>query len=72
MGMNQDEVLRHWACARISADGSTTDDEDLKSVIVDKLLGCKGVKYATIAKHAQVCTAGFSLLDLRWSRHMGG
>lgn len=54
MGMNQDEVLRHWACARIFADGSTTDDEDLKSIIVDKLVGCKGVKYATIAEHAQV------------------
>eukprot|EP00210_Caulerpa_lentillifera_P001840 g1769.t1 len=53
MELSQDDVLRHWACARISADGSLTDDEDLKNIIVDKLTGCKGVKYATIATHAQ-------------------
>ena len=72
MGLNQDEVLRHWACARISADGSATDDEELKSVIVDKLHGCKGVKYATIAKHAQVSPSQ-SLLHslLRTDRNKG-
>lgn len=53
MELSQDEVLRHWACARISADHSLTEDEDLKNIIVDKLTGCKGVKYATIATHAQ-------------------
>ncbi|GMH32446.1 hypothetical protein BSKO_00280 [Bryopsis sp. KO-2023] len=53
VGMSQDTVLRHWACARISADESTTDDVALKDIIADKLSGCDGIRYATIAQHAQ-------------------
>lgn len=54
LGMSQDTVLRHWACARISADESTTDDAALIDIIAKKLSGCDGIRYATIAQHAQV------------------
>jgi hypothetical protein len=42
----------HWACAKISA-ASDTPDEQLRDTIVARLKGHPGVRFATVAAHAQ-------------------
>ena len=46
------QVLVHWACAKISA-ASDTPDEQLRDTIVARLKGHPGVRFATVAAHAQ-------------------
>ncbi|CAD7696035.1 unnamed protein product [Ostreobium quekettii] len=53
LDMDQGTVLHHWAKARISADESTTSNEELKNILAGKLKACPFVHYATIAEHAQ-------------------
>lgn len=52
MGLREEPVLTHWACARITA-SSQTGDADLASAILQKLERCPDIHYASIASHAQ-------------------
>lgn len=51
LGLNQELVIMHWACAKITS-SIATNDESLLEVLLDKLNMCKGISYAAIAAHA--------------------
>jgi len=52
-GAGRDEVLVHWAAAKISANPSTPDAA-LKEAIAAKMSKLERPKYAALAAHAQV------------------
>ncbi|KAK9150902.1 hypothetical protein Syun_009211 [Stephania yunnanensis] len=54
VGMNQEVVVMHWACAKISASLAIHDEALLESLL-DKLKLCKGISYAAVAAHADSC-----------------
>ncbi|CAL1353294.1 unnamed protein product [Linum trigynum] len=51
LGMNQEVVIMHWACAKITA-SSAFPDAALLEILLDKLRLCKGISYAAVAAHA--------------------
>lgn len=51
LNLNPEVVIMHWASAKISA-SSTTHDNDLLEILLDKLKLCKSISYAAIAAHA--------------------
>lgn len=51
LGMNQEVVIMHWACTKITASLSIPDAA-LLEVLLDKLRLCKGISYAAVASHA--------------------
>ncbi|GAA0157485.1 membrane traffic protein [Lithospermum erythrorhizon] len=51
LGMNQEVVIMHWACTKIS-ESSATSDGNLLDILLDKLKLCKGISYAAVAAHA--------------------
>lgn len=52
IGMNQEVVIMHWACAKITA-SLTIPDAQLLEILHDKLKLCKGISYAAVAGHAE-------------------
>jgi hypothetical protein len=46
------QVLVHWACAKINASSDIPDDR-VRDELTAKLAGCPGIRYASIASHAQ-------------------
>ncbi|KAK9132536.1 hypothetical protein Scep_012064 [Stephania cephalantha] len=54
VGLNQEVVVMHWACAKISASLAIHDEALLESLL-DKLKLCKGISYAAVAAHADSC-----------------
>ncbi|KAJ8753400.1 hypothetical protein K2173_019799 [Erythroxylum novogranatense] len=50
-GMNQEVVIMHWACAKITA-SLAIPDATLLEILLDKLRLCKGISYAAVAAHA--------------------
>lgn len=51
LGMNQEMVIMHWACSKISA-SLVISDATLLEILLDKLKLCKGISYAAVAAHA--------------------
>ncbi|KAE8037229.1 hypothetical protein FH972_009838 [Carpinus fangiana] len=51
LGMNQEVVIMHWACSKITA-SSAIPDATLLEILLDKLKLCKGISYAAVAAHA--------------------
>ncbi|RYR35519.1 hypothetical protein Ahy_A10g050670 isoform B [Arachis hypogaea] len=51
LGMNQEVVIMHWACSKITASLSIPD-ATLLDILLDKLKLCKGISYAAVAAHA--------------------
>eukprot|EP00258_Populus_trichocarpa_P035766 XP_024451785.1 protein VACUOLELESS1 isoform X2 [Populus trichocarpa] len=51
VGLNQEEVVMHWACAKITA-SLAIPDAALLEILLDKLKLCKGMSYAAVAAHA--------------------
>ncbi|GMN54967.1 hypothetical protein TIFTF001_024090 [Ficus carica] len=51
LGMNQEVVIMHWACSKITA-SLAIPDAILLETILDKLRLCKGISYAAVAAHA--------------------
>ncbi|KAK4398216.1 protein VACUOLELESS1 [Sesamum angolense] len=51
LGMNQEVVLMHWTCTKISA-SAAIPDASLLDILLDKLKLCKGISYAAVAAHA--------------------
>ncbi|KAG5520419.1 hypothetical protein RHGRI_033113 [Rhododendron griersonianum] len=51
LGMNQEVVIMHWACAKITA-SLAIPDASLLEILLDKLRICKGISYAAVAAHA--------------------
>lgn len=51
VGMNQEVVIMHWACSKITASLAIPDDS-LLEILLDKLKLCKGISYAAVAAHA--------------------
>ncbi|BBG99776.1 vacuoleless1 [Prunus dulcis] len=51
LGMNQEMVIMHWACSKISA-SLAISDATLLEILLDKLKLCKGISYAAVAAHA--------------------
>ncbi|KAI4381195.1 hypothetical protein MLD38_007293 [Melastoma candidum] len=51
LGMNQDVVIMHWACSKITA-SLAIPDTALLEMLLDKLKLCKGISYAAVAAHA--------------------
>ncbi|OMO95888.1 hypothetical protein CCACVL1_05201 [Corchorus capsularis] len=51
VGMNQEVVIMHWACSKITASLAITDDT-LLEILLDKLKLCRGISYAAVAAHA--------------------
>nr|AFK37940.1 unknown [Lotus japonicus] len=49
--MNQEVVIMHWACAKITA-SLAIPDATLLDILLDKLKLCKGISYAAVAAHA--------------------
>ncbi|KAK9153282.1 hypothetical protein Sjap_000762 [Stephania japonica] len=54
VGLNQEVVVMHWACTKISASLAIHDEALLESLL-DKLKLCKGISYAAVAAHADSC-----------------
>uniref|UniRef100_A0A061RIB2 Protein VACUOLELESS1 n=1 Tax=Tetraselmis sp. GSL018 TaxID=582737 RepID=A0A061RIB2_9CHLO len=52
VGLPEEPVLTHWACARIAA-ASQVPDVDLAKQLLEKLRPCPDIRYAAIAAHAQ-------------------
>ncbi|XP_010271337.1 PREDICTED: protein VACUOLELESS1 [Nelumbo nucifera] len=50
-GLNQEVVIMHWACAKITA-SLAIHDAALLEILLDKLKLCKGISYAAVAAHA--------------------
>uniref|UniRef100_A0A6N2NGT4 Vps16 C-terminal domain-containing protein n=1 Tax=Salix viminalis TaxID=40686 RepID=A0A6N2NGT4_SALVM len=50
-GMNQEVVIMHWACTKITA-SLAIPDAALLEIILDKLKLCKVISYAAVAAHA--------------------
>mmetsp|Transcript_12464 Transcript_12464/g.35002 ORF Transcript_12464/g.35002 Transcript_12464/m.35002 type:complete len:872 (-) Transcript_12464:151-2766(-) len=53
MGLPEEPVLTHWACAKIAAANQRTDAE-LADQLLEKLRQCPHIRFAAIAAHAQV------------------
>jgi hypothetical protein len=53
-GNGQQEVLLHWAAAKISASPAVPDFA-LKEALAAKMSKLERPKYARLAEHAQVC-----------------
>lgn len=51
LGMNQEVVIMHWACNKITS-SLAIPDADLLQILLDKLKLCKGISYAAVAAHA--------------------
>ncbi|OAY57326.1 protein VACUOLELESS1 isoform X1 [Manihot esculenta] len=51
LGMNQEVVIMHWACSKITA-SLAIPDAALLEILLDKLKICKGISYAAVAAHA--------------------
>lgn len=51
LGMNQEVVIMHWACSKITA-SLAIPDTALLEMLLDKLQLCKGISYAAVAAHA--------------------
>ncbi|XP_062105731.1 protein VACUOLELESS1 [Humulus lupulus] len=51
LGMNQEVVIMHWACSKITA-SLAIPDATLLEILLDKLRLCKGISYAAVAAHA--------------------
>lgn len=51
LGMNQEVVIMHWACSKLTA-SSAIPDASLLEILLDKLKLCKGISYAAVAAHA--------------------
>ncbi|KAL7087130.1 hypothetical protein ACP275_13G047200 [Erythranthe tilingii] len=51
LAMNQEVVLMHWTCTKISS-SSAIPDATLLEILLDKLKICKGISYAAVASHA--------------------
>ncbi|XP_057461359.1 protein VACUOLELESS1 [Actinidia eriantha] len=51
LGMSQEVVIMHWACAKIAASLAIPDDA-LLEILLEKLRICKGISYAAVAAHA--------------------
>ncbi|KAK4278953.1 hypothetical protein QN277_016723 [Acacia crassicarpa] len=51
LGMNQEVVIMHWACSKITA-SLNIPDATLLELLLDKLKMCKGISYAAVAAHA--------------------
>lgn len=51
LGMNQEMVIMHWACSKITA-SLAISDATLLEILLDKLKLCKGISYAAVAAHA--------------------
>ncbi|XP_059629226.1 protein VACUOLELESS1 [Cornus florida] len=51
LGMNQEVVIMHWACSKITA-SLAIPDTSLLEILLDKLKLCKGISYAAVAAHA--------------------
>ncbi|KAK6912435.1 Vps16, C-terminal [Dillenia turbinata] len=51
LGMNQEVVIMHWACSKITA-SLAIPDATLLEILLDKLRICKGLSYAAVAAHA--------------------
>ncbi|XP_031257180.1 protein VACUOLELESS1 [Pistacia vera] len=49
--MNQEVVIMHWACSKITA-SLAIPDVTLLEILLDKLKLCKGISYAAVAAHA--------------------
>jgi hypothetical protein len=53
LGVGQDQVLLHWACAKVTASSNTPDDQ-LKEAVSSKLSKATRPRFAAVAAHAQV------------------
>ncbi|CAN1255446.1 Protein VACUOLELESS1 [Linum perenne] len=51
LGTNQEVVIMHWACSKITA-SLAIPDAALLEILLDKLRLCKGISYAAVAAHA--------------------
>ncbi|CAN6453034.1 unnamed protein product [Victoria cruziana] len=51
LGLSQEVVIMHWACAKITA-SLATPDASLLEMLLDKMSLCKGISYAAVAAHA--------------------
>ncbi|KAK9286019.1 hypothetical protein L1049_025222 [Liquidambar formosana] len=51
LGMNQEVVIMHWACSKITS-SLAIPDATLLEILLDKLKFCKGISYAAVAAHA--------------------
>ncbi|XP_062009057.1 protein VACUOLELESS1 [Rosa rugosa] len=51
LGMNQEMVIMHWTCSKITA-SLAIPDATLLEILLDKLKLCKGISYAAVAAHA--------------------
>ncbi|KAJ9685966.1 hypothetical protein PVL29_015044 [Vitis rotundifolia] len=51
LGMNQEVVIMHWACSKITA-SLAIPDATLLEILLDKLRLCKGISFAAVAAHA--------------------
>ncbi|EOX93144.1 Vacuoleless1 (VCL1) isoform 3 [Theobroma cacao] len=51
LGMNQEVVIMHWACSKITA-SLAIPDATLLEILLDKLRLCRGISYAAVAAHA--------------------
>ncbi|XP_021903569.1 protein VACUOLELESS1 isoform X2 [Carica papaya] len=51
LGMNQEVVIMHWACSKITT-SLAIPDVMLLEILLDKLKLCKGISYAAVAAHA--------------------
>ncbi|KAK1404751.1 putative vacuolar protein sorting-associated protein 16-like [Heracleum sosnowskyi] len=51
LGMDQEVVIMHWACLKITA-SSSIPDNNLLEILLEKLKLCKGISYAAVAAHA--------------------
>ncbi|KAH6780752.1 vacuoleless1 [Perilla frutescens var. hirtella] len=54
LGLNQEVVIMHWTCTKISA-SAAIPDANLLEILLDKLKICKGISYAAVAAHADKC-----------------
>ncbi|KAK4792732.1 hypothetical protein SAY86_023167 [Trapa natans] len=50
LGLNQEVVIMHWACSKITA-SLAIPDATLLEILLDKLRLCKGISYAAVAAH---------------------
>ncbi|KVI05256.1 Six-bladed beta-propeller, TolB-like protein [Cynara cardunculus var. scolymus] len=51
LGMNQEVVIMHWACSKLTV-SSAIPDAALLDILLDKLKLCRGISYAAVAAHA--------------------
>ncbi|KAJ0669793.1 putative transcription factor WD40-like family [Helianthus annuus] len=51
LGMNQEVVIMHWACAKLSV-SSAIPDATLLEILLDKLKLSRSISYAAVAAHA--------------------